>query len=71
MGAGVKKVDFWLLKSKLPVASQSFARMRKLGKVYVDKTEFVYHIAYDDWPKIFSRPRRFGLVFCGHKNVRN
>lgn len=60
MGAGVKKVDFWLLKSKLPVASQSFARMRKLGKVYVDKTEFVYHIAYDDWPKIFSRPRRFG-----------
>ncbi len=53
-------MDFDDLYDKLPLASQPFTEIRDMGLVYVDKTEFVYRIARNPVPKIFSRPRRFG-----------
>ena len=53
-------MDFRELKLKLPTASQSFASLRSNGKVYVDKTAFVYELAASDSPHILTRPRRFG-----------
>ena len=53
-------MDFRELKLKLPTASQSFANLRSNGKIYVDKTDFVYELAATDCPQILTRPRRFG-----------
>ena len=41
-------MDFRELKLKLPTASQSFANLRSNGKIYVDKTDFVYELAATD-----------------------
>ena len=57
---GEVRMDFRELKLKLPTASQSFANLRSNGKVYVDKTDFVYELAASDCPHILTRPRRFG-----------
>ena len=53
-------MNFRELKLKLPTGSQSFADLRNKGKVYVDKTDYVYDLAASDCPQILARPRRFG-----------
>ena len=53
-------MDFGELTRKLPIGSQTFAKLRSKGKVYVDKTAFVYELAASDCPHILTRPRRFG-----------
>ena len=53
-------MNFHELKLKLPTSSQSFAGLRSKGKVYVDKTAYVYELAACDSPQILIRPRRFG-----------
>ena len=53
-------MNFGDLTRKLPTASQTFAKLRSKGKVYVDKTAYVYELAASDCPHILTRPRRFG-----------
>ena len=48
------------LEQELPTGDQTFAALRQHGKVYVDKTSYVYAIATSDQPQILTRPRRFG-----------
>ena len=46
---------------KLPIGEQSFSKLRRENKLYVDKTEYVYKLTQDDGAYFFlSRPRRFG-----------
>ena len=45
---------------KYPVGLQSFAEVRGLGAVYVDKTAMVYRLATGTKYNFLSRPRRFG-----------
>ena len=47
-------------KRKLPVDIQSFEELRKQNYVYVDKTDFAWHIVNDRRVTFLSRPRRFG-----------
>lgn len=53
-------MNFIKLKNELPTGNQTFAALRQHGKVYVDKTSYVYAIATSDQPQILTRPRRFG-----------
>ena len=53
-------MNFIELKNELPTGNQTFAALRQHGKVYVDKTSYVYAIATSDQPQILTRPRRFG-----------
>lgn len=46
--------------SSLPDSQQSFASIRRQGRIYVDKTAFVYALAFNNNPRFLSRPRRFG-----------
>ena len=50
------------MKRKLyPIGIQTFERIRKEDKFYVDKTEYVYRMTHTDGTYFFlSRPRRFG-----------
>ena len=44
-----------------PIGIQTFERIRKEDKLYVDKTEYVYRMTHSDGCYFFlSRPRRFG-----------
>ena len=44
-----------------PIGIQTFERIRKEDKFYVDKTEYVYRMTHTDGTYFFlSRPRRFG-----------
>ena len=44
-----------------PIGIQTFARIIEEDKFYVDKTEYIYHMAHTDGTYFFlSRPRRFG-----------
>lgn len=44
-----------------PIGIQTFERIRKEDKFYVDKTEYVYRMTHTDGAYFFlSRPRRFG-----------
>ena len=44
-----------------PIGIQTFERIRKEDKFYVDKTEYVYRMAHTNGTYFFlSRPRRFG-----------
>ena len=44
-----------------PIGIQTFERIRKEDKFYVDKTEFIYRMTHTDGTYFFlSRPRRFG-----------
>ncbi|MDR3269126.1 MAG: AAA family ATPase, partial [Tannerella sp.] len=45
---------------KLPVGIQDFEKLRTVGFVYVDKTAYVYRLAYESAPCFLGRPRRFG-----------
>lgn len=46
--------------NKLPIGIQDFAKLRREGYVYVDKTKIIYNIITKGYPYFFSRPRRFG-----------
>ena len=44
-----------------PIGIQTFERIRKEDKFYVDKTEYIYRMTHTDGKLFFlSRPRRFG-----------
>ncbi len=44
-----------------PIGIQTFERIRKEDKFYIDKTEYVYHMTHTDGTYFFlGRPRRFG-----------
>ena len=44
-----------------PIGIQTFERIRKEDKFYVDKTEYIYRMTHTDGTYFFlSRPRRFG-----------
>ena len=45
---------------KLPIGIQDFAKIRKEGFIYVDKTEYIYRLVQSGAPCFLSRPRRFG-----------
>ncbi len=44
-----------------PIGIQTFERIRKEDKLYIDKTEYIYHMAHTSGTYFFlGRPRRFG-----------
>ncbi len=44
-----------------PIGIQTFERIRKEDKLYIDKTEYIYHMAHTNGTYFFlGRPRRFG-----------
>jgi hypothetical protein len=43
-----------------PIGIQSFAKLRELNAVYVDKTELIYKLVQNSSVAFLSRPRRFG-----------
>ena len=45
---------------RYPIGQQDFAGIRKEGKVYVDKTSYVYELVNNNKYVFLSRPRRFG-----------
>ncbi|MFZ4428148.1 MAG: AAA family ATPase [Saprospiraceae bacterium] len=45
---------------KLPLGLQDFRKIIENGFVYVDKTQYVFHIASHQGAYFLSRPRRFG-----------
>ena len=47
------------LKALLP-EGQSFAAIRQRGRIYVDKTRYVYDLATSNQPWLLTRPRGFG-----------
>lgn len=50
-----------MVRKLYPIGIQTFERIRKEDKLYVDKTEYVYRMAHTDGTYFFlSRPRRFG-----------
>ncbi|MCD8338678.1 MAG: ATP-binding protein [Burkholderiales bacterium] len=52
-------MDIDLVKS-LPLGTSSFAKLRRTGQIYVDKTELIYKLASLDQKFLLVRPRRFG-----------
>ena len=44
----------------LPIGEQSFAKLRRENRLYVDKTEYVYWMMKKGTHYFLSRPRRFG-----------
>jgi hypothetical protein len=63
----------------LPTGQQEFSEIRQTGRVYVDKTDFIYHlITHSSYFFFLSRPRRFGKsllintlkeLFAGRKEL--
>ena len=54
-----------------PLGIQTFERIREEDKLYIDKTEYIYHMAHTNGKYFFlSRPRRFGksLLVSTFKN---
>ena len=47
-------------KFRYAVDTDQFQRIREDGKVYVDKTEFVYNLVHSYQYVFLARPRRFG-----------
>ena len=45
---------------KLPVGEQDFEKLRTTGRLYVDKTEFIYKLLDSGTYFFLARPRRFG-----------
>ena len=46
---------------KLPLGTTKFSKLRKLGCIYVDKSDLLYSLTRQvSTPVFFSRPRRFG-----------
>lgn len=53
-------LDFQKISNMLPVANANFRFLRSHGLIYVDKTKYVYNLAYNNRPRVLVRPRRFG-----------
>ena len=53
-------MDLSNLEQALPTGDQTFAELRQQGKVYVDKTYFIYQLAGTHKPRIMTRPQHFG-----------
>ena len=50
-----------MVRKLYPIGIQTFERIRKEDKFYIDKTEYVYRMTHTDGTYFFlSRPRRFG-----------
>ena len=50
-----------MVRKLYPLGIQTFERIRKEDKVYIDKTEYVYHMTHTSGTYFFlARPRRFG-----------
>jgi hypothetical protein len=49
-----------MLRKKLPIGIQTFAKIRQEHCYYVDKTPFVAKLAREGGYYFLSRPRRFG-----------
>ena len=48
-------------RKRYPIGIQTFEEIRMNDCLYIDKTEYVYHMANTDGKYFFlSRPRRFG-----------
>jgi len=45
---------------KLPIGIQDFEKLRTGDFIYVDKTAYIYQMAYEGAPYFLGRPRRFG-----------
>ena len=45
---------------RFPIGVQDFARLRRDGKYYVDKTDLIYKMTHTNDYYFLSRPRRFG-----------
>ncbi len=45
---------------RLPIGVQDFEKLRKMGCLYVDKTEYLYKLVHSGMSYFMSRPRRFG-----------
>ncbi len=46
-----------------PIGIQTFERIRKKDKLYIDKTEYIYRMAHTSGTYFFlGRPRRFGKL---------
>ncbi len=48
------------LMKRLPLGTSSFAKLRSVGQIYVDKTDKVYDLASQIGNFFLARPRRFG-----------
>ena len=48
------------LMKRLPLGTSSFAKLRGVGQIYVDKTDKVYDLASQVGNFFLARPRRFG-----------
>lgn len=48
------------LSRRLPLGESSFPGLRRLSKIYVDKTDLIYALAADVQKVFLARPRRFG-----------
>ncbi len=53
-------MEYNALLRKLPIGIQTFEKLRKGNYLYVDKTEFIWKMAFASNPYFLSRPRRFG-----------
>lgn len=45
-----------------PIGIQTFERIRKEDKFYVDKTEYIYHMTHTDG-KYFDSYRKYGCLY--------
>ena len=44
-----------------PIGIRTFSEIRNTDKLYIDKTEYIYHMAHTNGKFFFlGRPRRFG-----------
>lgn len=50
----------FLMLTRLPLGLSTFAKIRKLGYLYVDKTNYAYDLIAGGHRYFLSRPRRFG-----------
>ena len=56
-------MEYNALMRKLPIGIQTFEKLRKENYLYVDKTEFVWKMAFASNPYFLSRPRRLAKAF--------
>ena len=57
-------------KFRYPVDTASFQGIREDGKVYVDKTEYIYNLVSNYKYVFLARPRRFGKsLMCNTLNA--
>lgn len=47
-------------EQKFGVGIQNFEKLRRMNRVYVDKTQYIYNLVNDTQYAFLSRPRRFG-----------